>query len=107
MSLPYVEQLFQCALKVLKEDLTQNPDKPGLIREVFISNQRLAQVFGPDYRKEALAEILKQLMTWRSVSSQCGGICCSYKHMCTAFEYTKDGVIIHMYPQAISFLDEE
>ncbi len=106
MSLPYVEQLFQCALKVLKEDLTQNPDKTGLIREVFI-NKRLAQVFGPDYRKEALAEILKQLMTWRSVSSQCGGICCSYKHMCTAFEYTKDGGIIHMYPKAISFLDEE
>ena len=78
---PYVEQLFQCALKVLKEDLAQNPDKPGLIREVFISNQRLAQMFGPDYRKEALAEILKQLMTWRSVSSQCRRICYSYKQL--------------------------
>ena len=107
MSLPYVEQLFQCALKALREDLALNPGRPDLIREVCITNQRLAQVFGSDYRKEALAEILKQLMTWRSVSSQCGGICCSYKHMCTAFEYTKDGVIIHMYPQAISFLDEE
>ena len=89
MSSPYVEQLFQCALKILQEDLAKNPNKAGLIREVFISNQRLDEVLGAGYRKEALGKILTQLMTWRSVSSQCGGICCSYMHVCTAFEYNE------------------
>lgn len=107
MSLPYVEQLFQCALKILQEDLAKNPNKAGLIREVFISNQRLDEVLGAGYRKEALGKILTQLMTWRSVSSQCGGICCSYMHVCTAFEYNESGVIIHMYPTALNFLDNK
>ena len=107
MSSPYVEQLFQCALKILQEDLAENPNKPGLIREVFISNQKLDEVLGVGYRKEALGKILTQLMTWRSVSSQCGGICCSYMHVCTAFEYNEYGVIIHMYPTALNFLDNK
>ena len=102
----YVEKLFQCALKVLKEDLERDSGQPKVIREVFISNNQLAQVFGPDYRKDALGSILMQLMSWRTVTERYGDTYCSYTNLCPAFRYTKDGVVIHMYPQAIKYLDK-
>ena len=99
-----IEKLFECVLLAIKTDIELHPDQPGPVRVLFVSNQQLAQALGGDFRKNDLPPLLMKLMSWRSESAYSDGQYISHKNFCTAYDMKKDGVVIHIYPEAIKFL---